>query len=58
MFIIPILRLEKFRYGYGRKWGLGRMEQSVIKLPVTPEGEPDYQFMEDYIKTLPYSKCI
>lgn len=58
MFIIPILRLEKFRYGYGRKWGLGRMEKSVIKLPATPEGEPDYQFMEDYIKTLPYSKYI
>ena len=58
MFIIPILKLEKFRYGYGRKWGLGRMEQSVIKLPTTPEGEPDYQFMEDYIKTLPYSKYI
>lgn len=58
MFIIPILKLEKFRYGYGRKWGLGRMEQSVIKLPATPEGEPDYQFMEDYIKTLPYSKYI
>ena len=58
MFIIPILRLEKFRYGYGRKWGLGRMEQSVIKLPVTPEGKPDYDYMEDYIKTLPYSKYI
>ena len=34
------------------------MEQSVIKLPATPEGEPDYQFMEDYIKTLPYSKDL
>ena len=58
MFINPILKLEKFRYGYGRKWGLGRMEQSVIKLPATPKGEPDYDYMEDYIKTLPYSKYI
>ena len=58
MFIIPIIELEKFRYSFGRAWGLDRMKTTVIKLPITPKGEPDYQFMEDYIKTLPYSKYI
>lgn len=58
MFIIPVIELEKFRYSFGRAWGLDRMKTTVIKLPTTPEGEPDYQFMEDYIKTLPYSKYI
>ena len=58
MFFIPILELEKFRFGYGRKSSLDRIKQLIIKLPTTPEGEPDYQFMEDYIKTLPYSKYI
>lgn len=58
MFIIPIIELEKFRYSFGRAWGLDRMKTTVIKLPTTLEGEPDYQFMEDYIKTLPYSKYI
>ena len=58
MFIIPIIELEKFRYSFGRAWGLDRMKTTVIKLPTTPEGKPDYQFMEDYIKTLPYSKNI
>ena len=58
MFFIPILELEKFRFGYGRKSSLERVKQLIIKLPATPEGEPDYQFMEDYIKTLPYSKYI
>ena len=29
-----------------------------IKLPVTPSGEPDWKFMENYIKSLPYSKHI
>ena len=58
MFFIPVLELEKFRFGYGRKSNLERIKQLTIKLPATPEGEPDYQFMEDYMKTLPYSKYI
>ena len=58
MFFIPILELEKFRFGYGRKSSLDRIKQLIIKLPTTSEGEPDYQFMENYIKTLPYSKYI
>ena len=58
MFFIPILELEKFRFGYGRKSSLERVKQLTIKLPTTSKGEPDYQFMEDYIKTLPYSKYI
>lgn len=58
MFIIPIIELEKFRYSFARAWGLDRMTKTVIKLPVNESGQPDYQFMEDYIKTLPYSKYI
>ena len=34
------------------------MKKSRIKLPVTPSGEPDWKFMEDYIKSLPFSKNI
>lgn len=29
-----------------------------IKLPVDTEGNPDWQLMEDYIKSLPYSKYL
>ena len=58
MFLIPIIELEKFKYCFGRAWGLDRMETTIIKLPATQNGEPDYEFMEEYIKTLPYSKHI
>ena len=47
--------LEKYRFNYGRKWGIDRMKKSLIKLPVDSDGKPDWQFMEDYIKSLPYS---
>ena len=58
IFLIPILELHKFRFGYGRKSNLERIKQITIKLPVTNTKEPDYEFMEEYIKTLPYSKHI
>lgn len=55
MFLITLIKLEKYRYSFGRKWNKERMEQSLIKLPVNGKNKPDWQFMEDYIKSLPYS---
>jgi hypothetical protein len=55
MFLITLLRLEKYRFNYGRKWHLERMAQSEIRLPVTAAGLPDWAFMEQYIQTLPFS---
>lgn len=58
MFLTPLIRMEKYRFSYGRKWGLARMNASLIRLPVTAKGDPDWAFMEAYIKSLPYSKSI
>jgi len=58
IFLITIIEKEKFRYGYGRKFGTKRMNETKVKLPATNEGIPDWQFMENYIKSLPYSKQI
>jgi hypothetical protein len=57
-FMIPLIRKEKYRYSYGRKWGILRMNESLIKLPVTQDGQPDFAFMENYIKTIQYSKQL
>lgn len=58
MFIIPIIRKEKYRFNYGRKWESSRMKESTIKLPVNENGEIDTHLMENYIKALPYSSSI
>jgi hypothetical protein len=58
MFFIMIIRLEQPKYNYGRKWNIERMKESKMKLPVTPSGEPDFEFMETYIKSLEYSKGL
>lgn len=57
-FLIPILNLESELYSYGgRKWTVEKqLKETRIKLPVEEEsGQPDYIFMEDYIKSLPFS---
>lgn len=58
MFIITIIRQEKYRFNYGRKWHLERMEQSEIRLPITKDNLPDWEFMETYINTLPFSSQL
>ncbi len=58
LFLTTIIRLDKYRFSYGRKWGRGRMMESKIMLPVDTNKNPDWKFMEEYIKALPYSKNI
>jgi len=58
MFLITLIETEKFRWSYGRKWRPKRMPDSIIKLPVVSKGVPDFEFMERYIKSLPYSSAI
>lgn len=58
LFICTVIRLEKYRFNYGRKWHLERMRDSVIKLPVNLSGEPDWVYMKSFIETLPYSSQI
>jgi len=56
-FISVLINKEQYRFSYGRV-GSDKLPTLKIKLPVTKDGTPDWQFMEDYIKSLPYSKNI
>lgn len=58
MFLITILKMEKFKYNYSRKWTLSRMKKTKIKLPANNQGKPDWDFMEQYIKSLPFSSNL
>jgi hypothetical protein len=58
LFFVTILKREKYRYNYGRKWGMQRMNDTYIKLPTTNNGKPNFTFMENYIKSLPYSSSL
>ncbi|MBO5950411.1 MAG: restriction endonuclease subunit S [Fibrobacteraceae bacterium] len=51
LFICAVLKKEKYRYCYGRKWVLESMNETRIKLP-TKNNVPDWEWMETYIKSL------
>lgn len=57
LFICTILRQEKYRYSYGRKWVLESMKATIIKLP-SKNDKPDWNLMENYMKSLPYGDRI
>jgi hypothetical protein len=52
LFLATILCQERPKYSFGRSWTGERLKGTLIKLPVTEDGTPDWQFMEDYIKSL------
>ena len=58
LFIKTVIEKEKFRYAYGRKLGTKRIMQLTIKLPANSDGSLDLDFMENYMKQLPYSDRI
>ncbi len=59
MFLVTVIRKDSYRYNYGYKWSIDtRMKKTQIKLPSDSNGKPDWQFMEDYIKSLPYSSNL
>src|SRR3989344_5985630 len=57
LFLVTIFNQEQYRYNYGRKASQERIRERRIKLP-SKNHQPDWQFMEDYIKSLPYSASL
>ena len=57
LFLVRILsiQLQKFNWG-GNGATLGRLARTKIILPITQNGEPDYAFMENFIKERMYQK--
>ncbi|EMD1319311.1 restriction endonuclease subunit S [Campylobacter upsaliensis] len=58
LFVCAVLNHEVYRYSYGRARNLGRVENETIKLPINHKGELDFEFMENYIKSLPYGDRV
>lgn len=58
-FLISLLNMEKYRYPvFGRAFSKELIQETVIPLPVNKNGEPDYEFMVNYMQSLPYSSNI
>ena len=62
IFICSLIDKELYRFSYGRAVYSNVAKYIKLKLPAIQNAngdyEPDWQWMEDYIKGLPYSGCL
>lgn len=55
LFVLTILKREKYKYSYGRAFKMDLIENTIIKLPAANDGTPDWAFIESSIKSLNYN---
>ena len=58
MFLVSLINKERYKWSYGRQIRLNDAKKMKIKVPIEKGGEPDWNFMEHYIQSLPYSKNL
>ncbi|MDM1499491.1 N-6 DNA methylase [Myroides odoratimimus] len=58
IFISTIIKLDKYRYQYGRQYRQKNLKTHIIKLPSLNGQDPDWDYMDRFIKTLPFSNKI
>src|SRR3989339_332230 len=55
MFFIGVLSKQKYQWNYGNQIRLNDSQKLKLILPVNKNGTPDYEYMEKFIKSLPYA---
>lgn len=58
LFIVTIFKQNKFKYQFGRKAFYNKYKDESIILPVDGNENINWKYMEEYIKSLPYSDRI
>lgn len=50
LFLIPLIKNLSFKYSYGYQLSTRILVNQKLMLPINSQGQPNWQFMEDYIK--------
>lgn len=58
LFIASVIRQNNLKYSYGYKISKEKIDNMIIRLPQTSDGKPDWKWMENYMKSLPYSDRV
>lgn len=58
LFIATFIRVQRGLWGNNRIYTPEMIANTKIKLPATSTGEPDWNFMELYMRSLPYSDLV
>lgn len=57
-FLITAIEKQKVCFEYARKWRPMRMAKSKILLPINEKGNPNFEYMENYIKRIEQEKLM
>ena len=57
LFMTTQIMQQKEKYNYRLKMGTNRLSRQKIMLPIDDKGNPDYPYMEQYIKNIFYKKA-
>lgn len=57
LFMTTQIMQQKEKYNYSLKMGTNRLSRQKIMLPIDDKGNPDYPYMEQYIKNIFYKKA-
>lgn len=52
LFISMCITNQREKYGYGYKMGTGRLKRQRILLPIDDVGQPHWEFMEQYMRSI------
>lgn len=52
LFFTSIFAMQRVKYSYGYKFKEKRMQRQKLMLPVSDDGKPDYEYMEQYAKNM------
>lgn len=59
LFIVTVINYsENYKWAYGRQCRSGNSKKIVVKLPCNAEGEPDWEYMDNYMKGIPYGERL
>ena len=57
LFVVTLLNKERYRYNYGRAYVMDKIKNTVLELPAKKKVDgyvPDWELIENYMKSLPY----
>lgn len=57
LFVVTVLQAERYRFSYGRQANK-TLPLLNLHLPVMDDGKPDWEWMEGYMRSLPYGDRV
>lgn len=51
-YLTTVLNKQMKKYNYGNQLSSSKLKKEILLLPITNDNEPNYEFMENYMKTI------